>query len=46
MLPLNLANNYTPTLLFCGGMDPERDELSRDSFSPSPPASLVSKSDL
>lgn len=26
MLPLNLANNYTPTLLFCGGMDPERDD--------------------
>lgn len=26
MLPLTVANNYTPTLLFCGGMDPVRDE--------------------
>ena len=24
MVPV--ANNYTPTLLFCGGMDPVRDE--------------------
>lgn len=26
MLPLTKANNWTPTLLFCGGMDPVRDE--------------------
>lgn len=26
MLPLTKANSWEPTLLFCGGMDPERDE--------------------
>lgn len=26
MLPLTIANNYTPTILMCGGMKPERDE--------------------
>lgn len=26
MLTLTAANNYEPTLLFCGGMDPVRDE--------------------
>ncbi|KAM0748117.1 DUF1929-domain-containing protein [Meredithblackwellia eburnea MCA 4105] len=26
MLPLTVANDYTPTLLFCGGMDPVRDD--------------------
>ncbi|SGY97902.1 BQ5605_C035g11431 [Microbotryum silenes-dioicae] len=26
MLPLTLAKNYTVTLLFCGGMTPERDD--------------------
>ncbi|KAL8283502.1 hypothetical protein RQP46_005605 [Phenoliferia psychrophenolica] len=26
MLPLTVANNYDPTLLFCGGMDPVRDD--------------------
>ena len=27
MLPLTVANNFTATLLFCGGMTPERDEF-------------------
>lgn len=27
MLPLTVSNGYTPTLLFCGGMDPVRDEF-------------------
>jgi hypothetical protein len=26
MLPLTIENNFEPTLLFCGGMDPVRDE--------------------
>lgn len=26
MLPLTVANDYNPTLLFCGGMNPVRDE--------------------
>lgn len=26
MLPLTVGNNYTATILFCGGMDPKRDE--------------------
>ncbi|KAK4701875.1 hypothetical protein P7C70_g4353, partial [Phenoliferia sp. Uapishka_3] len=26
MLPLTVANNYEPTILFCGGMNPERDD--------------------
>ncbi|KAL8291595.1 hypothetical protein RQP46_001853 [Phenoliferia psychrophenolica] len=26
MLPLTLENNFKPTLLFCGGMDPVRDD--------------------
>lgn len=26
MLPLTKANNWTAEIIFCGGMDPERDE--------------------
>lgn len=26
LLPLTVANNYTATFLFCGGLAPERDE--------------------
>ncbi|GAA5975977.1 hypothetical protein JCM21900_005509 [Sporobolomyces salmonicolor] len=29
MLPLTVANNYTATILFCGGMDPVRDDWNQ-----------------
>ncbi|ORY73590.1 hypothetical protein BCR35DRAFT_333603 [Leucosporidium creatinivorum] len=32
MLPLTLANNYEPTILFCGGMDPVRDDWNQTAW--------------
>lgn len=29
MLPLTVGNNYTATILFCGGMDPKRDDWNQ-----------------
>ena len=34
MLPLTVENKFTPTLLFCGGMDPVRDESVHFHFLP------------
>lgn len=32
MLPLTVDNKYTPTVLFCGGMDPLHDEYVSDAL--------------
>jgi len=32
MMPLDPASNYSVTLLFCGGMDPERDDWDGDKW--------------
>ncbi|KAI5475839.1 hypothetical protein MNV49_000803 [Pseudohyphozyma bogoriensis] len=32
MLPLTPSNNYTATLLFCGGMDPVRDDWNQNKW--------------